>query len=103
LAWQQQRVSIVAGWVALSLFLFTTCVFCFVSVSSIMSRRERSATNQPRTFLNVEQYVDELGGNKKRPIKKVLIANNGIGAVKAIRSIRRVRTCWLGGRAYKYI
>jgi hypothetical protein len=56
-----------------------------------MSRRERSATNQARTFLNVEQYVDELGGSKKRPIKKVLVANNGIGAVKAIRSIRRVR------------
>jgi len=38
-------------------------------------------------FSSVEQYVSERGGDKC--IKKVLIANNGIGAVKAIRSIRR--------------
>lgn len=31
--------------------------------------------------------MKELGGT--RPIRKVLIANNGIGAVKAIRSMRR--------------
>lgn len=35
----------------------------------------------------IETYVDSLGG--KRPIRKILIANNGIAAVKAIRSIRR--------------
>jgi len=34
-----------------------------------------------------DAYVKDLGG--KKPIRKVLIANNGIGAVKAIRSIRR--------------
>ena len=38
-------------------------------------------------FESVEHYVRELGGD--RPINKVLIANNGISAVKAIRSIRR--------------
>eukprot|EP00741_Cyanophora_paradoxa_P025194 tig00000350_g24319.t1 len=35
----------------------------------------------------VAEYVRRLGGSKV--IRKVLIANNGIGAVKAIRSIRR--------------
>ena len=34
-----------------------------------------------------QEYVERLGG--KRKIEKILIANNGIGAVKAIRSIRR--------------
>ena len=36
---------------------------------------------------SVETFVAALGG--KRVLKKVLIANNGIAAVKAIRSIRR--------------
>jgi acetyl-CoA carboxylase / biotin carboxylase 1 len=36
---------------------------------------------------DVAEYVAKLGG--KRAIRKVLIANNGIAAVKAIRSIRR--------------
>ena len=40
-----------------------------------------------RTFDSVEQYVAELGGTN--PFRKVLIANNGIAAVKAIRSVRR--------------
>lgn len=35
----------------------------------------------------IDTYVTSLQG--KRPIRKVLIANNGIAAVKAIRSIRR--------------
>lgn len=35
----------------------------------------------------IQAYVHSLGG--KRSIRKVLIANNGIAAVKAIRSIRR--------------
>jgi hypothetical protein len=39
------------------------------------------------TFSSIEEYVEELGG--KRVIKKVLIANNGISAIKAIRSIRK--------------
>lgn len=36
---------------------------------------------------SVESFVTAVGG--RRVIKKVLIANNGIAAVKAIRSIRR--------------
>lgn len=35
----------------------------------------------------IDAYVKSLGG--KRSIRKILIANNGIAAVKAIRSIRR--------------
>ena len=33
------------------------------------------------------EYIHRFGG--KRAIEKVLVANNGIGAVKFIRSIRR--------------
>jgi acetyl-CoA carboxylase/biotin carboxylase 1 len=54
---------------------------------------KRSSTalslNYHRRFSTVEEYVSELGGSKSRVIKKVLIANNGVAAVKAIRSIRR--------------
>jgi acetyl-CoA carboxylase/biotin carboxylase 1 len=45
--------------------------------------------NFHRRFHSVENYVSELGGSKSRVIEKVLIANNGVAAVKAIRSIRR--------------
>ncbi len=33
--------------------------------------------------------MNELGGSAKCAIEKVLIANNGVAAVKAIRSIRK--------------
>lgn len=36
---------------------------------------------------SVEDFVLAHGGDY--PIKKVLIANNGLGAIKAIRSIRK--------------
>jgi len=42
-----------------------------------------------RRFSTVEEYVSVLGGSQPRVIEKVLIANNGVAAVKAIRSIRR--------------
>lgn len=42
-----------------------------------------------RRFATVADYVNELSGNKGWVIEKVLIANNGNAAVKAIRSIRR--------------
>jgi hypothetical protein len=38
-------------------------------------------------YASIGEYVKKCGGD--RPIRKVLIANNGIAAVKAIRSIRR--------------
>jgi acetyl-CoA carboxylase/biotin carboxylase 1 len=38
-------------------------------------------------FKSVEEFVSTRGGD--HAIKKVLIANNGIGAIKAIRSIRK--------------
>ncbi len=40
-----------------------------------------------RLFSSVEEYVEKLGG--KRVIKRVLVANNGIAAVKGIRFMRR--------------
>ena len=42
-----------------------------------------------RRFSDVQSYVSALGGNKATVIEKVLIANNGVAAVKAIRSIRK--------------
>jgi acetyl-CoA carboxylase/biotin carboxylase 1 len=36
---------------------------------------------------SIRQYVEEHGG--KRPIQRLLVANNGIAAVKCIRSMRR--------------
>eukprot|EP00977_Amphora_coffeiformis_P024214 scaffold15108_cov180-Amphora_coffeaeformis.AAC.90 len=45
--------------------------------------------NAHRRFATVADFCKELGGSKARVIEKVLIANNGVAAVKAIRSIRR--------------
>ena len=42
-----------------------------------------------RRFEDVAEYVATLGGDKGIAIEKVLIANNGVAAVKCIRSIRR--------------
>jgi hypothetical protein len=47
------------------------------------------SANFHRRFPTVQAYVKELGGDKALAIEKVLIANNGVAAVKAIRSIRR--------------
>ena len=47
-----------------------------------------SASPAPaRTFANMDAFVAHVGA--RRAVRKVLIANNGIAAVKAIRSIRR--------------
>lgn len=55
--------------------------------------RRRSTANVSlsfhKRFSTVEEYVNTLGGSKQRVIEKILIANNGVAAVKAIRSIRR--------------
>jgi hypothetical protein len=45
--------------------------------------------NSHRRFTTVQSYVQQLGGDKAIIIEKVLIANNGVAAVKAIRSIRK--------------
>jgi hypothetical protein len=60
----------------------------FISASS----RHASVASNPiihRRFCDVALYVAELGGSRGRVIEKVLIANNGVAAVKAIWSIRR--------------
>lgn len=61
------------------------------AASDFSARRRPSmpSKNFHRRFSTVAEYVQELGGNKRRVIEKVLIANNGVAAVKAIRSIRR--------------
>lgn len=48
-----------------------------------------SLSNTHRRFPTVANYVKELGGDKGIVIEKVLIANNGNAAVKAIRSVRK--------------
>jgi len=55
----------------------------------VVGANSQPVKNSHRRFTSVEAYVDELGGDKSHVIKKVLIANNGVAAVKAIRSIRR--------------
>lgn len=45
--------------------------------------------NSHRRFPTVQSFVQQLGGNKGTVIERVLIANNGVAAVKAIRSIRK--------------
>jgi acetyl-CoA carboxylase/biotin carboxylase 1 len=59
--------------------------------SSLLRRNPKSLVNinSHRRFTSVASYVQALGGTAKRVITKVLIANNGVAAVKAIRSIRR--------------
>ena len=48
-----------------------------------------SSSSSLNTFtkMSLDEYVKAKGGN--RTINKILIANNGIAAVKAIRSMRR--------------
>lgn len=55
--------------------------------SPVLTRRE--SVSSRKRFANVSAYVKELGGHKPHVIEKVLIANNGVAAIKAIRSIRR--------------
>eukprot|EP00163_Fabomonas_tropica_P009035 TRINITY_DN1881_c0_g2_i1.p1 TRINITY_DN1881_c0_g2~~TRINITY_DN1881_c0_g2_i1.p1 ORF type:complete len:185 (+),score=13.23 TRINITY_DN1881_c0_g2_i1:183-737(+) len=54
----------------------------------------RGNTAGKRVFSSIADYVEQFGGNKV--IEKILIANNGISAVKAIRSIRRWAYEWFG-------
>ncbi len=58
------------------------------SQSNIRNFYDKSESNH-RWFESPQQYVDELGGPKGFVIEKILIANNGVGAVKAIRSMRK--------------
>lgn len=60
-----------------------------MSTFTKLSKAKASNPNLHRRFHDVSSYVSELGGDKGRVIEKVLIANNGVAAVKAIRSIRR--------------
>ena len=69
------------------------------------ARRESSiAMDLHRRFANVSEFVEELGGKHSRVIEKVLIANNGVAAVKAIRSMRKWAFEMFGDeRAVKFV
>ena len=65
-----------------------------------MSTVEDAATVQ--VTKPIEQYVEERGGN--RPIRKVLIANNGMAATKSILSMRQWAYMELGDeRAVQFV
>ncbi|KAF0697377.1 Aste57867_11929 [Aphanomyces stellatus] len=51
------------------------------------SLRKARADSRLHNFTTMEQYVEEMQG--RRPVTKMLIANNGISAVKCIRSVRK--------------
>ena len=75
-------------------FSFFTQNMAEVEAPETFGRGRRShmsnvTLNSHRRFSTVSEYVQELGGSKSRVIEKVLISNNGVAAVKAIRSIRR--------------
>lgn len=53
----------------------------------VFRTRSGSASSSVKGFDNLDAYVKALGGT--HPIKKVLIANNGIAAVKCIRFLRK--------------
>ena len=53
-------------------------------------------------FASINDFVDKAGG--QHAIKRILIANNGIGAVKLIRSVRRwAYEMFANERAVSYI
>ena len=61
-----------------------------------------STVDVPATTKTVEQWVKERGG--KNPIKKVLIANNGMAATKSILSMRQWAYMELGDeRAIQFV
>lgn len=58
------------------------------TLRKVVSHRNVSDKSH-RRFSTVQSYVQHLGGDKSIVIEKVLIANNGVAAVKAIRSMRK--------------
>jgi acetyl-CoA carboxylase / biotin carboxylase 1 len=58
-----------------------------LSLEALSDRKSNASASICAPFENLESYVEACDGT--RVIKKVLVANNGIGAVKCIRSIRR--------------
>lgn len=57
------------------------------SMSGIHLSSQDRADKQDFTIATPEEFIKRFGGT--RVINKVLIANNGIAAVKCMRSIRR--------------
>lgn len=69
---------------------------------ALFSTLEEPSTSSLSVTKTVEQYVKERGGN--RPIKKVLIANNGMAATKSILSMRQWAYMELGDeRAIQFV
>ena len=59
------------------------------STVAVPSRGGGWSSHAHRRFATVADYVRELAGDQPCVIEKILIANNGVAAVKAIRSIRK--------------
>ena len=94
------RINVILG------FTFIVLIFCFfacyfsVNMAEVDARLPEEgdkvhrmshsvSTTFHRRFVDVKAYLTELGGNQGHIIEKILIANNGVAAVKCIRSIRR--------------
>jgi len=72
------------------------------ATSPLFSTVEAEDVMKSAAIKTVEQYVEERGGD--RPIKKVLIANNGMAATKAIISMRQWAYMELGDeRAIQFV
>lgn len=73
------------------------------SETSLFSTIEQQpVTTLPAGVTSMEDYVKQRGGN--RPIKKVLIANNGMAATKSIMSMRQWAYMELGDeRAVQFV
>lgn len=70
--------------------------------STLEEAQTSSSSSIGSVTKSVEQYVAERGGN--RPIKKVLIANNGMAATKSILSMRQWAYMELGDeRAIQFV
>ncbi|CAB9496759.1 Acetyl-CoA carboxylase 1 [Seminavis robusta] len=77
-------------------------VKAFNSPLSMAATLDQSDVMATAAKKSVEQYVEERGGN--RPIKKVLIANNGMAATKSILSMRNWAYMELGDeRAIQFV
>jgi len=67
--------------------LFGPILTAFARMAAASAGRSIKGGQPKGSFDGIESYCADRGGS--RPLKRILIANNGIGAVKAIRSIRK--------------
>ena len=76
--------------------------FASSTSSALFATVEEEAVSSSSATTSIEDYVKSRGGN--RPIKKILIANNGMAATKSILSMRQWAYMELGDeRAIQFV